>query len=572
MGVFAETETTRCGPMKNQGLERLQGHAMDCPSGKALTGFQLAQSECGGDDMAFKYSCAAGNVLKEDVRHTACGPAVNHDVHFFDRYEVTCNQDEVLTKWKLTGDGCNSPDNRVEYHCGRVPVQLGGPVTLFGGCQRVAEQRLQAFPSLEECPPGLLLQSFKLTGYGCDEPVVEYRVDIGDGDVKTVDVGMPLICPKWVDRTNWLNTEMVPDHFRITVDGNKVTATRKDSDEGWGMKLAFHCISADTPEPAAKKWLANKEGQTYIEEYTINVGNTGRGPKTITVDKPDLFCPGRVDRSNWLNGDTYGDWFEVTVKGNQVTVARGDTGNEEDGWGMQLAFKCTNSEDSVVEEVDAQENAKAVAAASDHSFESAPKSAPEWDDYGKVVCEMPSDEQDGVGDGTSVLFQLGGHATLDDCKAKCLAEEPFRCWGVQFNRNKQGLCDIFTAKFRKTVKNGDSYCSANKDMWEYFEQDTVYSSEDIEEHSSGPQSSATSNAASSSGLPIRALAVTAAVCLAAATAMVAKFGRSQQPRQLYVFFLLIVMRFIHLFTLLDLSIVLVDNRAHFVAYYEEEEC
>eukprot|EP00854_Cymbomonas_tetramitiformis_P012655 gene12655-14960_t len=56
--------------------------------------------------------------------------------------------------------------------------------------------------------------------YG-DEPVVEYRVDIGDGDVKTVDVGMPLICPKWVDRTNWLNTEMVPDHFRITVDGNK---------------------------------------------------------------------------------------------------------------------------------------------------------------------------------------------------------------------------------------------------------------------------------------------------------------------------------------------------------------
>ena len=47
----------------------------------------------------------------------------------------------------------------------------------------------------------------------------------------------------------------------------------------------------------------------------VNVGNTHHNDKAITTDfkATSLSCPMRVDRSNWLDGHQYGDWFEIRV-------------------------------------------------------------------------------------------------------------------------------------------------------------------------------------------------------------------------------------------------------------------
>ena len=68
----------------------------------------------------------------------------------------------------------------------------------------------------------------------------------------------------------------------------------------------------------------------------------GPGPvvgQTFAV-QPSHVCPTTVSRNNWLGGDTYGDNFAVTQDANGISVVRTDTGNTDQGWGMNLRFKC----------------------------------------------------------------------------------------------------------------------------------------------------------------------------------------------------------------------------------------
>jgi len=62
---------------------------------------------------------------------------------------------------------------------------------------------------------------------------------------------------------------------------------------GWGMWLEFMC------------------GDSHV-----SIGNSaGSQSKSTTVYMPMLpdDCPARIDKSNWLGGHTYGDFFDVTV-------------------------------------------------------------------------------------------------------------------------------------------------------------------------------------------------------------------------------------------------------------------
>ena len=49
------------------------------------------------------------------------------------------------------------------------------------------------------------------------------------------------VCPALVRKTNWNGGYTYNDKFRVSQNGNKVSAKRTDSRGGWGMQLRFHC-------------------------------------------------------------------------------------------------------------------------------------------------------------------------------------------------------------------------------------------------------------------------------------------------------------------------------------------
>ena len=66
-------------------------------------------------------------------------------------------------------------------------------------------------------------------------------------------------------------------------------------------------------------------------------GKSSTKSNTVSVQWPDLVCPKRVDKTNWLRHGTHGDWFTITVSGNGVTATRGDAAP---GWGYHFDFTC----------------------------------------------------------------------------------------------------------------------------------------------------------------------------------------------------------------------------------------
>ena len=66
------------------------------------------------------------------------------------------------------------------------------------------------------------------------------------------------------------------------------------------------------------------------------VGSSSENSKTINIGS-GFTCPTSIDKSNWLNGQTYRDTFSVSQAGTVLTVTRTDSSS---GWGMDLKFKC----------------------------------------------------------------------------------------------------------------------------------------------------------------------------------------------------------------------------------------
>ena len=71
---------------------------------------------------------------------------------------------------------------------------------------------------------------------------------------------------------------------------------------------------------------------------TAQIGSSMKNSITKTIAK-GYNCPASVDKTNWLDGHTYPDTFSITQNGDQITVRRTDS---NDGWGMNLRFRCCN--------------------------------------------------------------------------------------------------------------------------------------------------------------------------------------------------------------------------------------
>ena len=151
---------------------------------------------------------------------------------------------------------------------------------------------------------------------------------------------LPDDCPARIDKSNWLGGYGYGDFFDVTVGEcpppppppvqvckRTISATRRDANHGWGMGLRFKC------------------GDTEV-----TIGNSDQVEKTVFYDNVATgSCPSRVDKSNWLGGYGYGDYFDIVMGDcvdseaqaqcrRQVTATRGDAPH---GWGMPLEFECS---------------------------------------------------------------------------------------------------------------------------------------------------------------------------------------------------------------------------------------
>lgn len=63
----------------------------------------------------------------------------------------------------------------------------------------------------------------------------------GNSNTRTVTAEAGLVCPTFVNEDIWVSGDRFGDTFRITQDGNQVTAQRTDAPHGWGLNLVVRC-------------------------------------------------------------------------------------------------------------------------------------------------------------------------------------------------------------------------------------------------------------------------------------------------------------------------------------------
>jgi len=156
------------------------------------------------------------------------------------------------------------------------------------------------------------------------------EVTIGNSgsNTKSAALDSTYRCPSNVDKSNWINGGGHQDRFQITQSGNQVTARRLDYGGGWGMHLRFECCTNGNNRPVQP---SKPQGCSVA-----HIGNSGSNTKSASLDSA-YRCPSNVDKGNWVDGGSWGDRFQITQSGNQVTARRLDYGG---GWGMDLKFKC----------------------------------------------------------------------------------------------------------------------------------------------------------------------------------------------------------------------------------------
>ena len=100
-------------------------------------------------------------------------------------------------------------------------------------------------------------------------------------------------------------------------------------------------------QTASAPRLANMS-ESSIEEVTkdqcmtMEVGGSQSSSKSVRLPSSNYVCPVMVDRSNWVGTQTYGDTFQTSQKGADLTVTRTDASA---GWGMNLKIRCCKTYD-----------------------------------------------------------------------------------------------------------------------------------------------------------------------------------------------------------------------------------
>lgn len=124
--------------------------------------------------------------------------------------------------------------------------------------------------------------------------------------------------PANAQNDNWRDTFTVEVHPAL----EQVTATRTDSDNGWGQTLVLDCCAVPVPcESGTARSLV--------------IGNSGSATKTVTVAgiQTCSAAPQNTQSNNWR--DTF--LVEVDRGAASVTVERSD---QNSGWGQRLQLAC----------------------------------------------------------------------------------------------------------------------------------------------------------------------------------------------------------------------------------------
>merc|ERR1711939_652378 len=119
-GNFApETEhKTTCGIGVNEDLQYLDRYPVKCPTGSALTFFELQRCEGSSDHQQYHFRCSDIGVKEEHTYKSGCNVAVNHYIHYLDRHNVNCPEGSALTGFRFGTFGCTGQNMQYEYTCG----------------------------------------------------------------------------------------------------------------------------------------------------------------------------------------------------------------------------------------------------------------------------------------------------------------------------------------------------------------------------------------------------------------------------------------------------------------------
>lgn len=107
------------------------------------------------------------------------------------------------------------------------------------------------------------------------------------------------------------------DTFKVSVDGNQLTVTRTDQDNGWGQMLKLQGVK-------------NVSG---FKEFIIDVGSSETNEKTVSLPTNGITVNASAinrQQSGWS------DKFSIVVNGDKLTVTRTD---QNTGWDQNLQLR-----------------------------------------------------------------------------------------------------------------------------------------------------------------------------------------------------------------------------------------
>lgn len=110
---------TGCQLAYDENILYLDRHDIKCPPGELLADFQM-RFNCGGDYARIEYTCRKVKNLilhnKCTQHYTSCNPA-NENLHYLDRFQVSCPHGKMLKQWKMSPAGCAADHQRIGYWC-----------------------------------------------------------------------------------------------------------------------------------------------------------------------------------------------------------------------------------------------------------------------------------------------------------------------------------------------------------------------------------------------------------------------------------------------------------------------
>lgn len=142
--------------------------------------------------------------------------------------------------------------------------------------------------------------------YWCTEVGILAKVGWSfNSNTREYDFGMPnVVCPKYVDKNNWLGFDQVDDTFSIVHEGTKIKVTRTDKQEGWTFQLQFGCEIKNTyGDPIRKRWCKNHIDMENICDGDFNNCFNEGIAKCNVMGKG---CYGVMAHDSWWTGNHRG--------------------------------------------------------------------------------------------------------------------------------------------------------------------------------------------------------------------------------------------------------------------------